>query len=165
MSEDTSSSRRFLPIGLDVRGMDCLIIGGGVVGARKAITLAGKGAKVTVVSPDVAPNLATEIDAGRVGWKEEEFRNEHLEGVFLVIAATDNEKLNADICRAAGDRGALVCDSSSADRSQVIFGALHDRGELTIAVFTDGRNPALSRKMRDRIAALLDKDNKKGIQQ
>ncbi len=90
---------------------------------------------------------------------KETFREEHLGGAFLVIAATDDEAQNAAIVRGAGKRGALVCDASSAERSQVIFGALLEGDDVTVAVFTDGRDPALARKTRDRIALLLAEED------
>jgi len=62
--------------------------------------------------------------------------------------------LNASLVEAAGRRGVLVCDASSAERSQVIFGALHQGDGFTVAVFTDGRDPSLARNTRDRIRAL-----------
>jgi siroheme synthase-like protein len=142
---------RFLPVGLNVDGKDCLVVGGGGVGTRKALTLARAGAIVTVVSPTVTPELSRQIAAGRIHWLAEPFREEHLDGKFLVVAATDDEALNAAVSRAAAGRGALVCDASSASRSQVIFGAVLERGDVTVAVFTDGRNPAQAARTRDEI--------------
>jgi siroheme synthase (precorrin-2 oxidase/ferrochelatase) len=52
----------------------------------------------------------------------------------------------------------LACDASSAERSQVIFGALLQRDELTVAVFTDGNDPAHARQTRDQIADLLARE-------
>jgi siroheme synthase-like protein len=117
------------------------------------------GAMVTVVSPAVTDELADQIQSGRVCWVQGFFQEEHLDGAFFVVAATDDESVNERIVRSAGECGVLVCDASSSDRSQVIFGALH-RGEdgVTVAVFTDGREPAQARSTRDRIAAYLGQD-------
>ncbi|HUT11469.1 MAG TPA: bifunctional precorrin-2 dehydrogenase/sirohydrochlorin ferrochelatase [Thermoguttaceae bacterium] len=155
MNDDSPGTLRFLPVGLDVRGRDCVVVGGGSVGTRKADTLARAGADVTVVSPAVTEELAARIEAGRICWVSDCFREEHLSGAFLVVAATDDEALNATVARLAGRRGALVCDASSADRSAVIFGALLQRDEVTIAVFTGGRDPAQARSTRDKIGKLL----------
>ncbi|MHC4787303.1 MAG: precorrin-2 dehydrogenase/sirohydrochlorin ferrochelatase family protein [Planctomycetota bacterium] len=153
---DTDSDMlRFLPVGLDVRGRRCLVVGGGGVGTRKALTLARAGADVTVISPALTEALAGEIEAGRIRCVQEPFRAEHLEGAFLVIAATDDEALNAAVVRSAAEHGALTCDASSAERSGVIFGALLEAGGATVAVFTGGRDPALAARTRDEIAALL----------
>ena len=146
---------RFLPIGLDVRGRSCLVVGGGDVGTRKALTLARAGANVTVVSPAVTPELAEQIEAGRAKWVHEPYREEHLGGAFLVVAATDDGALNAAVVRLASEHGALVCDASSGERSQVIFGALLEAEDATIAVFTGGRDPARARRTRDQIAGFF----------
>ncbi|MFH1416859.1 MAG: bifunctional precorrin-2 dehydrogenase/sirohydrochlorin ferrochelatase [Planctomycetota bacterium] len=153
---DPSGALRFLPMALDVNGKRCVVVGGGGVGTRKALTLRRAGAIVTVISPAVTAELAEQIKTGRLRWLKEAFREEHLGDVFLAVAATDDEALNATVARLAAQSGALVCDASSAERSQVIFGALHQGVDVTIAVFTDGRDPASARRTRDRIAKLID---------
>ncbi|MEJ2216806.1 MAG: NAD(P)-dependent oxidoreductase [Gemmatimonadota bacterium] len=146
---------RFLPVGLDIRNRDCLVVGGGPVGTRKAMTLARAGAHVTVVSPEVSSELAGEIGAGRIRWLKERFRAEHLAGAFLAVLATDDPDLNAAAARLATQQGALTCDASSAGGSQIIFGALLERDDVTVATFTDGRSPGRARQLRDAIAGLL----------
>lgn len=155
MNTDRSDILRFLPVGLDVRGKRCLVVGGGPVGTRKALTLAGAGADVTVISPAVTAELAGSIEAGRMSWLRDSFRHEHLRNAFLAVAATDDEALNAEIVRLAVEGGTLVCDASSAERSVMIFGALLRLDRVTVAVFTDGRDPAEARRTRDRIAAAI----------
>jgi siroheme synthase-like protein len=146
---------RFLPVGLAVRDKRCLIVGGGEVGARKAQTLVGADATVTVVSPTVSEGLIQLIEDGRVRWLKESFREEHLDGAFLVIAATNDEGINAMVARKASRRGALVCDASSAARSEVIFGALLEDEGVTVAVFSDGQDPAAARRTRDEVRDLI----------
>ena len=158
MTGDPPEILRFLPVGLDVREKDCLVVGGGSVGTRKATTLAHVGAVVTVISPTVTDELAEQIDAGRVRWVQDSFREEHMGGVFLAVAATDEDALNAAVVQAAARNGALACDASSAERSQVIFGALLEDGDVTIAVFTGGRDPAQARRTRDRIADFMARE-------
>jgi len=157
MATDRSDNLRYLPVGLDVQGRNCIVVGGGNVGTRKVHTLVRAGAVVLVVSPSVTDELAAEIEAGRARWVKDSFQESHLGDAFLAVAATDDKDLNATIIQAAAERGALVCDASSAERSQVIFGALHTTEDATIAVFTDGRDPSHARKTRDRIAELLDR--------
>jgi siroheme synthase-like protein len=147
---------RFLPVGLDIRGKPCLVVGGGAVGTRKALTLAQAGAAVTVLSPTVTAELAAQIEAGRMTWLERTYSQEDVTGAFLVVVATDDGALNSAIGGDAEKSGALVCDASSAKRSAVIFAALLETDDVTVAVFTDGRDPKMARDTRDRIAALLD---------
>jgi len=155
MTNDGSDKLRFLPVGLDVRGKNCLVVGGGDVGTRKVHTLARAGAVVTVVSPTVTGELAELVETGGVRWVKDTFREDHLHGAFLVIAATDDEALNAAVARLAVSRSALVCDASSSERSQVIFAALLQHDDVTVAVFTGGRDPSRAARTRDQIAGFL----------
>ena len=155
MTEDSSRALRFLPVGLNVQEKNCLVVGGGAIGTHKALTLARAGAMVTVLSPTVSGELDEQIRAGRMRWLKDSFREEHLAGVFLAVAATDDEAVNAAVVRAAVRRGALVCDASSAERSRVVFGALLEGDGFTVAVFTGGRDPVRAKRIRDRIADCL----------
>lgn len=146
---------RFLPVAVDLRDRQCLVIGGGTIGTRKALTLAQARASVTVVSPEVTEELGRQIEHEKIRWIKGIFRKEHVDGAFLVVAATDDEKLNETIVLHASHCGALVCDTSSADRSDLIFGALHRTADATFAVFTDGRDPSHARNMRYHLAELL----------
>ena len=151
---------KYLPIGLDVRDRPCLVVGGGEVGTRKVLTLLRAGARVTLVSPEATPTLREKEAGGELLWIRESFREDHLDGAFLAVAATDDEGLNSSLVEAAGRLRILVCDASSAERSQVIFGALHEGEEVTVAVFTDGRDPSLARKTRDRIRDCIKDPNR-----
>ncbi len=146
---------RFLPLGVDLTGQRCVVVGGGAVGTRKVRTLLRAGGLVTVVAPAVTAELAEEIDAGRVTWRRELVRSDHLVEASLVVMATDNSELNAlgvGIARAAR---VLACDTSSARGSRVIFGALLEDDGVTVATFTDGHDPGRARRVRDRIAQAL----------
>ncbi len=147
---------RYLPVGLDVRERLCVVVGGGAVGTRKVRNLLRAGARVTLVSPLATEELAARATGGEIRWLEEPYREDHLHGAFLAVAATPDQALNASLADAARRLGALVCDASSAERSQVIFGALHEGEGVTVAVFTDGRDPSLARETRDRIKEAVD---------
>ena len=154
---------RFLPLGIDLHGRHCVVLGGGAVGTRKALTLLNAGAIVTVVSPDVTDELAAEIHEGRIVWISDRYEEAYLRDAFLAVCATSDAELNAAIASAACERGALVCDASSARHSQVIFGALCQIDDATVAVFTDGSSPARARRTRDRIAATLARDREEKL--
>lgn len=155
MTDDSSDTPRFLPVALDLRNRKCLVVGGGNVGTRKVLTLRRAGAAVTLVSPTVTEELHDEIQSGRIHWIKDSFRLEHLQNVFLAVAATDDKQVNATIVRLAVSHDVLICDASSAQRSQLIFGALLQHQDVTVAVFTDGQDPTRARKTRDQIANSL----------
>ena len=151
---------KYLPVGLDIRGRECLVVGGGAVGTRKVRNLLQAGGRVTLVSPDATPELARMAASGDMRWMKEGYRESHLHGAFLAVVATDDEGVNPRVAEDAKRLGILVCDASSRERSQLIFGALHQDEGITVAVFTDGESPSLARTTRDRIAAFVSPDSK-----
>ena len=153
---EPGGARHYLPLGLDLTGWECLVVGGGRVGARKAATLASAGARVTLVSPELGPAAAQAARNGAFRWRRARYAADHLDGIRLVVAATDNAALNLQIGQEASARGLLFCIASSGRSSSVIFPAIHRRDGLTVAVHSDGRRCARSRSLRDRIAQVLD---------
>ena len=146
---------KYLPIGLNVRDRKCVVAGGGKIGTRKVENLLRAGAAVYLVAPEASERAAELAESGQITWIREAVEEEHLDGAFLAVAATDDEAVNARFTESAKRIGVLTCDASSAGRSEIIFGALHSAEGLTIAVFTDGEDPARARAARDRIAAFV----------
>ena len=137
----------YYPIFLDVKDRHCLVVGGGKVGTRKALGLAGAGARVVVVSCDFSEELSnTPFDA--VSLKEKEFEDSDLDGMSLAFAATDNMQLNARIRQAAQKKNILCNIADGRDKGDFILPAVVDRGDLLFAVSTCGASPALSRRLR-----------------
>ncbi|MFH1732364.1 MAG: hydroxymethylbilane synthase [Planctomycetota bacterium] len=149
-------SHSYLPLGLNVAGLPCLVIGGGRIGARKAKTLAEGGALVTVLSPDVVGQLDELINDGTVDWIRDEYSPSCLAGVRLVVAATADPALNLQIGRDAEAAGVLSCLASPGRESRVIFPAVCRSDGMAVAVHSDGRDCARSRRLRDEIGHLLD---------
>jgi len=149
---------KYLPIGLRVRGKKCLVVGGGTIGTRKVETLLKAGAAVHLLSPDASEELKALAEAGRVTWIRETFDPGHLDGALLAVAATDDQDVNTRLVEAAGEAGVLVCDASSAARSEIIFGALYEGRGVIVGVFSDGEDPSRSRAFRDRIVASVSEE-------
>ncbi|MGD2122800.1 MAG: bifunctional precorrin-2 dehydrogenase/sirohydrochlorin ferrochelatase [Gemmatimonadota bacterium] len=145
---------KYLPVGLDVRGRICIVVGGGQIGTRKTNNLLRAGAAVTVISPEASTEVAELAETGRIRWISRGYQEGDSADAFLTVAATSRDDLNGQVVRDAAENGSLVCDASSQTRSEVIFGALHAEEGVTVAVFTDGRDPGLARRTRDRIADL-----------
>jgi siroheme synthase-like protein len=161
MSRPKEDQRRYVTLGINLAGRRCLLVGGGNIGARKALTLLAGGADVTVLAPRIAPALQQAADAGRLHWIQSEYAPQNLQGALLVVAATDDPELNLRIAADAAQRGILSCNVSAADRSQVIFPALWSDDEITVAVHSHGRRCRASKQVRDAIAAWLPKGREK----
>lgn len=148
---DDTAVGRYYPVSLDLRGKRCLVCGGGRVAVRKVHALRQHGAEVTVVSPTVTANLRDMAIRGDIRWEDRPYREGDLEGYFLVIAATDDEDVNARVSDEARHRGLLVNVVDDPGRSNFIVPAVARRGSLTLAVSTDGRSPALARRIREEL--------------
>ena len=139
---------KYYPAYLDIRNRRCLVVGGGRVGTRKVKTLLDCGAHATIISPQVSKQLEEMADDQRAIIKNRAYQSGDLEGVFLVIGATDDEKLNRQISRDAEERG-LLCNI--ADRPEIcnfILPSIVHRGDLTISISTAGTSPAMAKKLR-----------------
>jgi len=136
---------------LEVRGTRVVVIGAGKVGLRKAEAVLKAGAFVVLVDPK------PEISAMRFVYVHEEYREEHLHGFQLVIAAVSRE-INERIVADAKRLGILVCDTSLPTRGNFIFPAVHTVGDLTIAVSTGGISPGFAKAIRDELAEDYDED-------
>ena len=139
---------KYYPVNLDIRNRKCLVVGGGTVGTRKVITLLKCGAKVTVVSSDVAEKLQELSDGDIIKLEKRPFQISDLDEMFLVMGATDNQEINREI-HSEAERLGVLCNI--ADRPEVcnfILPAIVNRGDLIIAISTSGKSPAFAKKIR-----------------
>lgn len=124
------------------------MVGGGDVGTRKIITLLECGAFVTVVSPDASEKLLKLAESGQIELKRRPYAGSDIDGMFLVICATDDEGLNRQVSRDAGKLSMLCNIADRPEACNFILPALVKRGDLVIAVSTSGKSPAFAKKIR-----------------
>ena len=140
-----------LAVHLDLTGQTVLIVGGGTVGRRKARTLLDAGANVRLVALEPRPaDFADE----RLKWLAESFRPSHLDGVALVVTAT-NPQTDAEIARLARERGLWVNAASCPEVGTVHFPATITRGRLVVSIATSGVAPAFAAHLRERLEGWL----------
>ena len=131
------------PLFLDLDGKACLVVGGGTVAARKVRALAECGAKVVQVAPEIS---------GRG------FADGDIEGMSLVVAATDDPAVNrrvAGLCKAKGLPVNVVDDPANCT---FFFPAVVRKGPVTVAVSSGGTCPVAAKLVRDRAGRLLEDD-------
>ena len=144
-----------LPLFIKIKHRPCLVVGGGVVAARKVRVLLARGARLTLVSPELCPEL--HALQSQFIWQNDVFNEHYLDDQFLVVAATDNTEVNARVYQAANLRGLLVNKTDDSKRSAVIFPSIVERFPLQVAFSTGGDAPWLARLLRARLDALLPK--------
>lgn len=139
---------RYYPINLDIKNRSVLVVGGGGVGSRKVKTLLSCGARVTVVSREVSAQLQALAASGEIRLEQRSYQSDDLDGMFLVIGATNDEKLNRQISSDAEQLNTLC---NIADRPEVcnfILPSIVHRDDLVITISTSGKSPALAKKLR-----------------
>ncbi len=137
------------PIYLKLEGQECLVVGGGAVAGRKIGGLLDCGASVTVVSPELAPELKKAAARGDFCYNERGFRAGDLRGKSLVIAATDDPGLNACIAQSCQKRDIPVNVVDNPGLSDFFVPSVVRRGPLCISISTGGGSPMLARRIRE----------------
>ncbi len=143
------------PLFLDLRNKPVLVVGAGSVAASKLQPLLAAGAVITVVAPLAVPEIAALAAAGRLRWQRRRFRAFDLQGVWLVVAATADRAVNAQVSRAATSRRVFVNAVDDPHSASAYAGALVRRGPVTAAISSGGQAPALSRLLRETLEHLL----------
>jgi siroheme synthase-like protein len=141
----------YYPVCLNVINRSCLIIGGGKVAERKALSLLRAGGLIRIVSPKVTSELARLAKQGKVSWIKREYQESDLEQIYLVIAATNRKELNRQISQDARKRGVLVNIVDEPELSDFITPAVVKRGKLIISISTSGVCPALARWIKQEV--------------
>jgi len=142
------------PLIVDLDGKPVTVIGGGRVALRKTLSLLECGAEVTVISPELAPELKSMADAGRIQWLRSRFAESMLDRdpqPALVFGTTDDRNVNVEVHGAAVKRRIPCNIADVPDLCTFIVPAVVNRGGLTISVSTGGSSPALARRVRERL--------------
>jgi precorrin-2 dehydrogenase / sirohydrochlorin ferrochelatase len=137
---------------LRLSGRPCLVVGGGDVGLEKVEGLLACDGVVTLVAPDAVPQLAEYADEGSIRWERREFRDDDLDGRFLVVAATSLTEVNISVYEGA-ERRAMLCNVVDVPPlCNFILPAIVRNGSMAIAISTAGASPALAKRMKREIA-------------
>jgi precorrin-2 dehydrogenase/sirohydrochlorin ferrochelatase len=133
---------------IELADRECLVVGGGSVGTRKVESLLEAGARVTVVSREVTPELKRLIDGGMVAYRGESFAPAHLAGMLLCVSALDDRAGNEAVAGSCRKRGVLVNVVDDPALSDFFFPSLVRRGDLVVAVSSGGVAPSLVKRIR-----------------
>jgi uroporphyrin-III C-methyltransferase/precorrin-2 dehydrogenase/sirohydrochlorin ferrochelatase len=144
-----------LPIFCQLRGRDCLLVGGGDVAERKARLLMEAGARLTVNALAFSPQFTVWANEGMLTLAAGEFNDALLDTTWLVIAATDDNDVNQRVSEAAEARR-IFCNVVDAPKeASFIMPSIIDRSPLMVAVSSGGTSPVLARLLREKLEAVL----------
>lgn len=142
----------YFPFFVELDGREGLIVGGGAVALRKAEKLLPYGPKLTVLAPEILPELK-KMDG--ITCLENTFTPSALQGKCFVIAATDDAELNQRIARECQARRILVNVVDDKENCGFLFPALVKQGELSIGISTGGASPSAAIYVKENISAFL----------
>jgi siroheme synthase-like protein len=141
------------PIFVKLQGRLVIMVGGGSVAEGKIAGLLAAGARVRVISPAISPAFAEWVRDHKIDWLPKVFEPGDLGGAFLVIAATSAPGVNAAVFREAEACGILCNAVDEIEHCHFYYGSVVQRGDLQIAVSTNGRSPALAQRLRRQLEA------------
>ena len=144
---------------LKLSGRRCLVVGGGEIGLEKVEGLLACDGDVTLLAPEAIGALQELAAEGSITWEQREYAGiEDLEGVFMVIASTDDTDVNIKVYDDAEERAMLVNVVDVPPLCNFILPAIVRTGPLAIAISTAGASPALAKRMKSEVSELFGEE-------
>ena len=136
------------PAFLKLDNRQVIIIGGGTIAESKLPALLQSGARVRIISPRLNPNLQAQLRDNNIEWWPKRYQQGDLAGAFLVIAATNNSEVNSAVFQESEARNILCNAVDDPENCHFYYASIVQRGDLQIAISTNGKSPALSQRLR-----------------
>ena len=141
----------YYPVYIQLRDQPCVVIGGGRIAEGKVEGLLAAEAKVTVISPDLTHRLQELVEQKQLAYLARVYQPGDLAGAFMVICATDQVDINQQVWREANSNHQLVNVVDDTPRCNFIAPSILRKGDLTIAISTSGKAPALAVRLKERL--------------
>lgn len=145
----------YLPIFIDLKSKNVLVIGAGEVGLNKIRILLRAKAKVNVIAKELCSEVKLLLRDQKINWLSKNFDLIYLNKIFLVVSATNDIKLNQYIFKKCNERCVLVNIVDDKLKCSFIFPSIIDRSPLIVAISSGGTAPVLLRLLREKIEAIL----------
>lgn len=136
------------PMFMKLEGRPVLVVGAGRVGEPKIRSLLRAGARVRVVAPHATPRVKSWAGAGKIDWVARRFAARDLRGAVLAVVATPSREVNDNVARLARRRRIPVNVVDDPERCDFYYPAVIRRGPLLVAISTEGRSPAMAKRLR-----------------
>ena len=141
----------YYPVYIQLREQPCIVIGGGKIAEGKVQGLLAVQAKVTVIAPDLTSHLQSLVKQKQIMYVSRKYQAGDLTGAFLVICATDQAEINRQVWEEASANHQLVNVVDDTPRCNFIAPSILRKGDLTIAISTSGKAPALAVRLKERL--------------
>ncbi len=145
----------FFPIFINLNKFPCLIVGGGKVAYRKVLSLQNFNADITVISPKICKQLNELAKVNKIRIINKSYSKEHIKYFKIVICATNNEKTNQTVYNDCVKEGILINVVDAPALCDFIMPANVKRGDLTIAISSQGKAPFYVKEMKKKLEAII----------
>jgi precorrin-2 dehydrogenase/sirohydrochlorin ferrochelatase len=144
---------KYYPVNLNISGKRVLVVGGGMVAARKVERLLERGADIILVAPEISDEIKESVKKSKIEWIERVYKTGDEKGAFAVFCAVsagkENLKMESGLFQRCVKKNILINVADKPEFCTFTLPALVSRGEFDIAVFTSGHSPRLARKIRE----------------
>lgn len=141
----------YYPVYIQLRDQPCVVIGGGKIAEGKVDGLLAAEASVTVIAPDLTLRLHVLARKRQITYVPRDYEPGDLTGAFMVICATDRHEINRQVWQEATANRQLVNVVDDTPRCNFIAPSILRKGDLTIAISTSGKAPALAVRLKERL--------------
>lgn len=141
----------YYPVYIQLREQPCVVIGGGKIAEGKVEGLLAAQANVTVISPDLTPYLQQLVEEKQINYLARTYQPGDLTDAFMVICATDQAEINHQVWQQASANRQLVNVVDDTPRCNFIAPSILRKGDLTVAISTSGKAPALAVRLKERL--------------
>ena len=149
---------KFFPVSIDLNNKNVLIIGAGKIALRKVETLLNYNCNINVITKEVLEEKFLELEKNNKIkiFKNQEFKENFLQDIFLVVVATDNEVLNKNISQLCMNKNILVNNITSKNDMNVRFASIYEKDDIQIAISANG-NPKKAVEIKNKVKEIFEK--------
>ena len=149
---------KYYPMMLNIEEKICVIVGGGDIAYRKILELLEYGANITVISLSVNQDIKALFDNKDIDYIENTYHKEYIKEAYIVIAATNDNKVNNQVFIDCSKENILVNVVDDPKNCSFIVPSKIKRGDLTISISTNGKSPTLSKAIREELEKKYDEN-------
>lgn len=142
----------YFPMFIELKDCPCLVVGGGSIASRKVAVLEDFGAKVTVIAPEISPEIRA---MGTAICLEKEFDETDIKDWVLVVAATNDARLNRRVSKACRDRKIPVNAVDQIEDCSFIFPSYIKENDVVGAFSTGGKSPVITQYLKESVKSVL----------
>lgn len=146
----------YFPLFMDISEKKIVVVGGGNIAARRVKTLSDFCNHIIVVAPELHPELEALEKEDKITVIHREYRREDIYDAWMVLAATDQHKLNEEIYSVAKCLGALVNVASNQDKCDFHFPGIVRKGSYVVGINASGKDHHGAAVLRERISQALE---------